>query len=687
MPGHSRPSFSVVSGLVLFLALFGFALKLLKPSIPPVGENALADERSMFLRQAGNQRINWLPLGDEVVAEARSKGLPIMLVVGSPWSKLGRDMDRKAFSDNSVADFLRRHFVSTRVDLDERPDWRNAFLPLSRAQIGLLPDLQIAFLEPDGYVLQVYARRAGEQALDAEAFLNVLIEARDRHRRTVAGDPAGNHERLQIVDLGRLGAAETRQLPNLRAYAAYLRSITGRHGGFAPIRPVPGAQRLYPLAWQFLAMSGQRSTLEKSLLPALQSGIVDWLDGGFFHLAADEQWERIDFDKLAIEQAAMGLTVAQAANNGDPFQRAIAKMAFDSIVEEFMDGGLLRSSRRGDEAPNDRSLRSSFSPRKLWDLSWSGELSSGDLEIGRTVFGLNLRDNRPMVLRASQQDRILSPSSNAALEKFRKIAARQPRQFSDGTYLDVNGYAAARMIEGARLWSDKGLLREALALLDGLEDFHSADDVSHSQTGTDYAYLGDYLAYADARLQDYLATGRVPSFDAGVAVLRRALVVFRDPRTGTYNLRGSSPLGRSAPELIDNIVESTIAQLIRLLDAYGRLTQQEETGLKLRKEAFALASRYQGLANEAGLAAAGYFAAMLRMANEPHAVAVGLDAIVQANRLHRLRPFQLVAPAFGPVRADLQRRAPGIYVVDAAGAAGPMTVAQAAARLGRFLKL
>jgi hypothetical protein len=200
-------------------------------------------------------------------------------------------------------------------------------------------------------------------------------------------------------------------------------------------------------------------------------------------------------------------------------------------------------------------------------------------------------------------------------------------------------------------------------------------------------FLGDYLAYADAALQDYLATGRVVSLRNGAAVLERALQLFAGETPGAFRAglqpeSGVLPGSVSAPEILDSSRESLTACLIRLCSAYGRLLlshgREGDPGLLLLRTAFASTALFAAIAEQLGVFAASYVCAAAAVADDAFAVAVGPNARELSDALFRLRPTRLVAPAFGPVRVELQGAAPGLYVIRRGVAAGPMSVEQAA---------
>src|SRR5690242_20862480 len=98
-----RPSYGVVTGVVAVLVAVAFIAKLAQPYIPePPAGRFLRGETAAYVVAGARQRIEWHPLEPEIFSEARRRDMPILLVVGAPWSKYGRDMDSGVFSDASI---------------------------------------------------------------------------------------------------------------------------------------------------------------------------------------------------------------------------------------------------------------------------------------------------------------------------------------------------------------------------------------------------------------------------------------------------------------------------------------------------------------------------------------------------------------------------------------------------------
>src|SRR5882724_1994036 len=84
--------------------------------------NHLFHETSPYLRQHAHNPVDWYPWGPEALERARQLDRPIFLSIGYSACHWCHVMERESFEDPEVGDFLNRHFVSIKVDREERPD-------------------------------------------------------------------------------------------------------------------------------------------------------------------------------------------------------------------------------------------------------------------------------------------------------------------------------------------------------------------------------------------------------------------------------------------------------------------------------------------------------------------------------------------------------------------------------------
>src|SRR2546427_3068751 len=113
--------------------------------------NRLARERSPYLLQHAHTPVDWFAWGDEAFAKARAENKPIFLSIGYSTCHWCHVMERESFENDRVAAVINDHFVSIKVDREERPDVDRVYMTFVQATTGsggwpmsvwLTPDLK-----------------------------------------------------------------------------------------------------------------------------------------------------------------------------------------------------------------------------------------------------------------------------------------------------------------------------------------------------------------------------------------------------------------------------------------------------------------------------------------------------------------------------------------------------------------
>ncbi len=676
-------TFPYMTTMVITLAAISAATYLLRPFIPIAAPSKLAKASGDFVRAGARKRLPWRLLDAESFAEARRKDKPLLIVVSAGWSRMGRRADSAAFGSVDLDERLRQDFICVRVDVDENPEWLSALIPIDRAQIGIEPSFQIFMLDSSGRLINSLMHRSPKDRMDAGAILWFISRAR-RQSPTSDGHLQSSPGVEQALNVRSLFEAPI-GTPDYQARISALESrIDPRYGGLV----LNDFQFLEPEAWRFMLKMGEIGMLHRSLDPALASPLVDWLDGGFFRLANTPNWGEIEFDKVAIENASMMSFLVQMWRvSGDNFYRELAVRTFDCLAGPFQNAGLVRAYRAGDEMPNTRSHRSSFSPLALRGPLLQANFSPSERDWLRANFNLRVETNPQMVPTIS--NRSLLEHQGQLLESYlvrlRELAKSVEPVYGGEALLDVNATVCARMLDASMWLGDQARLNSAAALFEELAVFRAGgDEVIHSvrKDGKSVKYLGDYLSFADAALSYYIAFGRRETLDEGLAVLKRALVLYGTSQEGVLlNCQMEDlqpgPADAEVPNLTDEHGESTIAKAIRLLHAYGSLYPKQ--GLEQRS--LAIMSQFSEVANHLRYRVLGFFASAFDLQEDLYALTIGKNAVALAHEVMQRSPTALVLPIHGGIRADTSRWKPGIYVVHRSKTTGPLDPEAARASL------
>lgn len=675
-----RPAFTVVSSTVAALVLLGFASRLMRHHIPGPPENELGREESEFLSRAATQMVSWKKPIPASFAAARRRDRPILLFIGNTYNPLARGFDQGIQLSTRVQSFLSRNFECIRADHLAFPMFRNAFLPISRGFANLQPGCQLWVLDPSGKIVDLLPSNLGLNPTNEGAFIDALVEARQKFESFGKVQGQDRFETAQQKDIQALSEITPPIVPPFEEYSSAVKAAIYARGGFGKISP----RLLTPEPWRYLLATGSVEEAERSLMPVLQSPMVDLIDGGFFHGSRDEDWIEVEYDKSATANAAMlRVLISAYAVTKKPVYLYLAERTFDSLATEFPTQLGFAAARPSEAANGQRSDRASFGVRKLREALPEGV----DHLYAQSKLGMRVETNPQMNPRlfslSALNDRAMLKS---VLDKLRKATAPPPECGSAG-FADVTGFSVARMLEAARILGDPVRMDRASELFQLVEAARTGSDVIHSSHQEwQSAYLGDYLAYADAALEYYLATGRYSSILRGKDVLLQALNLFANANLTRIALgplpTSPMPLSLAAPEIADLGFESTVAQAIRLCHRYGNVFSSEP---RFRRFANGATGSFGGIANVLELRSSSFFCSAQEVFEDAFFVTVGKDAQQMSDQLAKSQPFRLSLAAFGEIRVDIQAMGAGVYVVRGGQVLGPLSVGQALKAISPFL--
>src|SRR3989442_3478240 len=148
--------------------------------------NRLAQETSPYLLQHADNPVDWFPWGEEALARAREEDKPILLSVGYAACHWCHVMEHESFEDERTAALMNEHFVSIKVDREERPDLDSVYMDAVVSLTGHGGWPMTVFLTPTGQPL-FRGAHSPPQPRHPPASLPALLPARAGQRR---GRPA-----------------------------------------------------------------------------------------------------------------------------------------------------------------------------------------------------------------------------------------------------------------------------------------------------------------------------------------------------------------------------------------------------------------------------------------------------------------------------------------------------------------
>ena len=173
--------------------------------------NHLAGESSPYLLQHVDNPVDWYPWGREALERAAREDKPIFLSIGYSACHWCHVMERESFTEAATAELLNRHFVSIKVDREERPDLDAIYMDAVSALTGGGGWPLSVWLTPEGapfYGGTYFPDRARYGMPSFKQVLQALAEAWAGRREELEGAAGRLVERMRDSSRGPTARGE-----------------------------------------------------------------------------------------------------------------------------------------------------------------------------------------------------------------------------------------------------------------------------------------------------------------------------------------------------------------------------------------------------------------------------------------------------------------------------------------------
>jgi len=305
--------------------------------------NQLTNETSPYLLQHADNPVDWYPWGEEAFQKARSEDKPIFLSIGYSACHWCHVMAHESFENERAASVLNEHFVSIKVDREERPDLDCIYMSAVQALTGRGGWPMSVFLTPDAHPFYGGTYFPPVPRYGMPSFTQVLLSVaeawRDRRQELLQG---GEHLVAAIELQGQ--ARDDVEGGDLKdetldvAFENIQQGFDHAHGGWGGAPKFP-----QPMTLEFLLryhhVMGHQEALQmvtRTLTAMARGGMYDQLGGGFHRYSVDDRWLVPHFEKMLYDNAQLARVYLHAWQvSEDPFYRTIVEETLDYVAREM----------------------------------------------------------------------------------------------------------------------------------------------------------------------------------------------------------------------------------------------------------------------------------------------------------------------------------------------------------------
>jgi uncharacterized protein YyaL (SSP411 family) len=558
--------------------------------------NHLAGQKSPYLLQHVRNPVDWYPWGEEAFAKARAEEKPIFLSIGYSTCHWCHVMERESFTHEKIAAFLNKHFVSIKVDREERPDIDKIYMTAAQGagwgggwplSVWLTPDLKPFFggtyFPPDSQ----YGRPGFMQIL--ERIADVWREKREAVTADAERLAAALKNNTRIS--GREAEFQAAWLKG--AYRSYADDFDATSGGFGgrPKFPMPVNQNFL---LRYFARANERKALDithKTLAAMSAGGIYDHVGGGFARYSVDDQWRIPHFEKMLYDNAQLSVNLLEAYQaTKDPALAQTARETLDYVLRDMThsEGGFFSAedadslpvelAGRVDDAGHAHKTEGAF---YLWSSKELAEVLKEDAELFAFYYGVAAGGNaledphhefdgknilyQARSLKEAADKFSISESAarrrlKAARQTLLAVRAKRPRPGLDDKVLaSWNGLMLSGLAKGAQVLEDERY-REAAEKAAGFLRKRLYDEKTkvlyHRWREGERAIPGqadDYAFLAQGLLDLYEASFDPTWLDWAIELGDALLANFYDTEGGGFFMTAEG----NSPHLLTRIIEDS----------------------------------------------------------------------------------------------------------------------------------
>ena len=561
--------------------------------------NDLIHETSPYLLQHAHNPVNWKAWNDASLAKAKEEKKLIVISVGYAACHWCHVMERESFEDSLVAKMMNQHFISIKIDREERPDIDQVYMKAVQLITGSGGWPMNVIALPDGRPI------FGGTYFTKEQWLRILNQITEQYEN----NPASLYEYADKLEEGiksvGLVALNTKKAAfkdafideTVKNWKTYFDDSYGGTKG-APKFMLPNN---YHFLLRYAHQKNDKELLsyvENTLLKMSFGGIFDHLEGGFSRYSVDEKWHVPHFEKMLYDNAQLVslYSDAYALTKNEEYKNVVFK-TLDFIQNELTspEGGFY-SSLDADSYTDENTLEEGAY------YTWTKEELSAALKDEFPLFSKYYNINEyghwehgNYVLIRNKDDATFSKENKLSLAEFNKKKKSWNKQLSfikksrtkprldDKILTSWNSLMLRGYLDAYTVFQKKEYLESAKKAANFIVDYqlkkegqlyHSYKDGKSTVNG----YLEDYAATINAFIRLYQVTSENHWLDKAHTMTTYSIENFYDEEKKMFffTSKKDPALVARTIDYTDNVIPSSTSMMAKNLALLSHYVEKKE---------------------------------------------------------------------------------------------------------------
>jgi uncharacterized protein len=510
--------------------------------------NRLQYAHSPYLLQHADNPVDWFEWCDDAFQKAKQEEKPIFLSIGYAACHWCHVMEHESFSDIEVAEYLNQHFVSVKVDREERPDIDHIYMTVCQAMTGsggwpltiIMDYKKRPFFAGTYFPKHSKYNRAG--LLDV---LHQVVVLWNSDRDKILNTGAQVTEYLQ--GMGQLKSGEMLKFSAMdKAFQSFILSYDSIYGGFGSTPKFPTPHNItFLLRYYHRTKNVQALDMINHTLNAMyQGGMYDHIGYGFHRYSTDAQWLVPHFEKMLYDQALLisAYTDAYLITKYKVYL-SISQDIVEYVLREMTapEGGFYSSQDADSEGQEGKYYV--WTKQKIFDI-----LGEEDGKLFCEFYDITEQGNwEGENILHIRTDTLEYPNNNLVNSRIKLLETRKnriPPAKDDKILTDWNGLMIASLAKLYRITEDLKYFELAKNaadfILKELTDYNGYLYHRYHKGNKDIpGFIDDYAFMIDALMELYQAAFDTNYLMTAIELMDKAIELFWDDKGGGFYFSSS----------------------------------------------------------------------------------------------------------------------------------------------------
>ena len=543
-------------------------------SINSINKNQLGKETSLYLKQHSKNPINWQRWSNSIFDVSEELDKLIVISIGYSSCHWCHVMEDETFANDSIAKVMNENFVNIKVDREENPDVDQVYMTASQLMTGMGGWPLNVITLPDGS--PIYAGTYHTTAQWDNILKRIIRLKKDNYEGL---KEIANNVKEGVTDINTIRKIEepkefdTQFLEkNINIWKDKWDLNNG--GDIAQQKFVSPSKYLFLLNYGKIYKDLDVLDHVKNTLDIISSsGLVDFVEGGFYRYTVDNKWEIPHFEKMLYDQGQMISLYSKAYKLfKNEYYKDLVFKTISFLNSSMSQNENLFYAAMDADTDGEEGKYYSFNIDELKEIA-----ENTDFNLFLDYYNINMDkpwENDKYLLLPNEyelEEEWLKSKNNISKEEIKNLKStwiknildiksdRTKPRIDDKIIISWNSLAIIGLLDAYESFNNKNFLSQAVNMFDELEKkSFRKNKLIHTYKENQFqeGVLEDYAYLSKASMKLFQVTGDEKYFNFSKKLIDDAIEIFNDPKSDLLYFSNNEELFTKVIPIDDGVIPS-----------------------------------------------------------------------------------------------------------------------------------